>query len=62
MVGIQNLKQYIKPIDLARELGIPATTVYSWVKIPSWRVDAVMKVLKKHKIPVKKEDFYKGEE
>ena len=50
------IKQYAKPRELARWLGIPPTTVYSWDKIPSWRIDAVIKVLKKHNIPVLKED------
>lgn len=58
---MQTIKQFIKPMDLARELGIPPTTVYSWDKIPSWRIDAVIKVLKKHNIPVSRADFYKGE-
>ena len=43
---MNEVKMQIKPMELARKLGIPPTTVYSWKKIPKWREDAVLKALK----------------
>ena len=57
MLRLKDIRKYIKPIELARLLGIPATTVYSWNIIPKWREVAVLDVLKKHNIPVSIEDF-----
>ena len=54
---LDDLKKFIRPIELARLLKIPATTVYSWKKIPKWREVAVIGVLKKNNIPVSLEDF-----
>lgn len=42
---MNDLKKKIKPIDLARQMGIPQSTVYSWKRIPRWREDAVLKAL-----------------
>lgn len=57
MLKLKDIRKYIKPIELARILRIPATTVYSWDVIPKWREDAVKKALKKNNIPVSIEDF-----
>lgn len=60
MLNMNELKKQISPMELARKLGIPPTTVYSWGVIPRWREDAVRKVCEKNGIKVKPEDF-KGE-
>jgi hypothetical protein len=57
MLKLDDIKKHIKPIELARLLGIPATTVYSWKIIPKWREVAVLDALKKNNIPVSIEDF-----
>lgn len=57
MLRLKDIRKQIKPIELARILGIPATTVYSWDIIPKWREVAVIEALKKNNIPVSIEDF-----
>lgn len=54
---LEDIKKYITPIELARILGIPRSTVYSWDVVPKWREDAVLTALKKNNIPVSIEDF-----
>ena len=61
MLKMEEIKKFIKPLQLAHLMGVPPTTVYSWDIIPKWREDAVLKVLKKNKIQVSRKDFYKGE-
>ena len=57
---MEEIKKFIKPLQLAHLMGVPPTTVYSWDIIPKWREDAVLKVLKKHHIPVSRQDFYRA--
>ena len=52
---MDELKKQIKPMELARQLGIPPTTVYSWKVIPKWREEAVKKVCEKKGIKIKGE-------
>lgn len=52
MLKMEEIKKFIKPLQLAHLMGVPPTTVYSWDIVPKWREDAVLKVLKKNKIKV----------
>ena len=50
VIDINKILTKISFYSLAKAMGIPRTTVYSWKenkKIPAWRVDSVLKACKK---------------
>ena len=53
MIRMEEIKKFIKPLQLAHLMGVPPTTVYSWDIVPKWREEAVKKVLKKNNVNIK---------
>lgn len=49
-LDFEKIKEKTPLYALAKEMGVPPTTVYSWKehkKVPSWRVDSVLMACKK---------------